>query len=175
MLSPLLMFNQLAALHWWYQNCYWCQHPGQCYFWTDLHLLDPDGDRTEQSYTWLDILIPKRRNSAAFLRERKEQCWGPCLVQCPALSDLRECHCQNQSSAIFFFMEGKNTSVTELPACALTKGESRWKVFITLGIWDSLQLFCKELLSFSISRFLYPFWGQAAEKIMVWHLILKEF
>lgn len=55
MLSPLLMFNQLAALHWWYQNCYWCQHPGQCYFWTDLHLLDPDGDRTEQSYTWLDI------------------------------------------------------------------------------------------------------------------------
>lgn len=110
------------------------------------------------------ILIPKRRNSSAFLRERKEQCWGPCLVQCPALSDLRECHCQNQSSAIFFFMEGKNTSVTELPACALTKGESRWKVFITLGIWDSLQLFCKELLSFSISRFLYPFWGQAAEK-----------
>lgn len=35
-LSPLLVFNQLAALHWWHQNqnCYWHQHPGQSYFCT---------------------------------------------------------------------------------------------------------------------------------------------
>lgn len=57
---------------------------------------------TEQSiFTPRSILFPKRRNSAAFLMERRERWWGPCLVQCPALPDLWECHCQNQSSAIF--------------------------------------------------------------------------
>lgn len=128
---------------------------------------------TEQSIlTPGSILFPKRRNPAAFLRERREQCWGPCLTS-PAY--LRSVTARTKALPSFFFTAGKNTPASELPACALTKGESRWEVFITLGIWDSLQLFCEELLSFSVSRFPYPFWEEAADKMMVWHLILREF
>lgn len=91
-LSPLLMFNQLPALHWWHQNqnCYWWSElPLDCISWiqmeTELSILTPGS-----------ILIPKRRNSAAFLRERRNSAgvhvWS---------SVLREWHCQKQSSAIF--------------------------------------------------------------------------
>lgn len=167
------MFNQLTALPWWYQNCYWCQHPGQCCFWTAS-----PRSRWRQNWMFLHldlfcslregILLPSLGREGNSAGDHACCCVQPCLTSESATARTR-------ALPSFFFTEGKNISVTELPACALSKGESRWKVFITLGIWDSLQLFCEELLSFSVSRFSYSFWEEVADKMTVWHLILREF
>lgn len=96
-LLPLLMFNQLVALHWLYQNqdCYWCQHQGQCYFWTDLISYIQWRQNGASSHLTRYALFLKRRNSAIFLKEEREWYWEPHLILCPALPDLRGFHGQN--------------------------------------------------------------------------------
>lgn len=73
------------------------------------------------------ILLPSLGREGNSAGDHACCCVQPCLTSENATARTR-------ALPSFFFTEGKNISATELPACALSKGESRWKVFITLGI-----------------------------------------